>query len=97
MRTVHIEVVTKLGTDTCLNANLHFIAWRVKPCTIITIRGTIFVGAEREVTEYVAAWNKEGIEEHPKQRGVRWKFNPTTALHFGGVYVLLSKYGTQGR
>ena len=29
--------------------------------------------------EYVAVYYKEGIEEHPIQRGIRWKFNPPAA------------------
>ena len=89
MRAVHIEVVTKLDTDSCLNAIMRFIARRGKPSTIISDSGTNFVGAEREFAEYVAVWNKEGIEEHLIQRGVRWKFNPPAAPHFGRVWERL--------
>ena len=71
MRAVHIEVVPKLNTDSCLNAIMRFIARRGKPNTIISDNGTNFVGAEREFAEYVAEWNKEGIEEHLIQRGIR--------------------------
>ena len=86
MRVVHIEVVPKLETDSCLNAIMRFIARRGKPNTIISDSGTNFVGAERELAEYVAAWNKEGIEE---QRGIRWKFSPPAPLHFRGVWERL--------
>ena len=78
MRAVHIEVVPKLDTDSCLNAIMRFIARRGKTNTIISNNGTNFFGAEREFAEYVAASNKEGIEEHLIQRGIRWKFNPPT-------------------
>ena len=71
VRAVHIEVVPKLDTDSCLNAILRFIARRVKPSTIISDNGKSFVGAEREFAEYVAAWNKERIEEHLIQQGIR--------------------------
>ena len=76
MRAVHIEVVPKLDTDSCLNAIMRFIAGRGKPNTIISDNWKNFVRAEREFAEYAAAWNKEGIEEHLIQRGIRWKFNP---------------------
>ena len=89
MRTVHIEVEPKLDTDICLNAIMRFIARRGKPNTIISDNGTNFVGAEREFVDYVAAWNTEGIEEHLIQRGIRWKFNPPAAPHFGGVWERL--------
>ena len=85
MRAVHIEVVPKFDTDSCLNAIMRFIARIGKPRKIISDYGTNFVRAEREFDEYVAAWNKEGIEEHLIQRGIRWKFNPTAAPRFGGV------------
>ena len=86
MRAVYIEVVTKLDTDSCLNAIMRFIARRGKPSTIISDNGTNFVGAERGFAEYVAAWNKEGIEEHLVQRGIRW--NSTHPQH-----LTLEEYG----
>ena len=52
--------------------------------------GQIF-GVEREFAEYVASLNKEGIEEHLIQRGIRWKFNPPAAPHFGGVWERLAR------
>ena len=83
---MHIEVVPKLDTDSCLNAIMRFIARRGKPSTIIGDNGTNFVGAEREFAEYVAAWNKEGIGEHLVQLGTILKFNPPAEPHFGGVW-----------
>ena len=88
-RAVHIEVVHKVDTDSCLNAIVRFIARRGKPSTIISDNSTNFVGAEREFVEYVAGWNKEGIEEHLTQQGIRWKFNPPAAPHFGRVWEQL--------
>ena len=61
------------------------IARRGTRNTIISNNGTQFVGAEREFAEYVTAWNKEGIEGHLIQRGIRWKYNPPAAPHFGEV------------
>ncbi|XP_075256615.1 uncharacterized protein LOC142349088 [Convolutriloba macropyga] len=74
VRVVHIEGVPKLGTDSCLIAIIRFIAQRGKP-TIISNNGTNFVDAEQEFAEYVAAWNREGIEKHLIQKGIRWKFD----------------------
>ena len=95
MRAVHREVVRKLDTDCCLNAIMWFFARRGKPSTIISDNWTNFVGAEREFAEYVAAWNKEGIEEHLIQRGIGWKFNPPAAPHFGGVWERLVRSCTK--
>ena len=63
-RAVHIETVPKLDTDSCLNAIMQFLAQRSKPIKMISDNGTNFIGAEREFKEYVAAWNKERIEEN---------------------------------
>ena len=86
VRAVHIDIVQKLDTDSCLNAIMRFIARRGKPIKMISDNGTNFAGADREFKEYVAAWNKERIEEHLVQQGIRWKFNPPAAPHFGGVW-----------
>ena len=89
VRAVHIEIVPKLDTDCCLNAIMRFIARRGKPVKMISDNGTNFVGAEKELAEYIAAWNKRQIEEHLIQQGIRWKFNPPAAPHFRGVWERL--------
>ena len=89
LRVVHIEIVPKLDTDCCLNAIMWFIARRGKPVKMISDNGTNFIGAEKELAEYIAAWNKVRIEEHLIQQGIRWKFNPPAAPHFGGVWERL--------
>ena len=91
MRALHIEVVPDLDTDSCFNAIMRFIARRGKPNTIISDNGANFVRVERAFTEYVAAWNKEGIEHHLIQRGIRWKFNPPAAPHCGGGWERLAR------
>ena len=68
---------------------LRFIARRGKLVKMISDNGTNFVGAEKELAEYIAAWNKEQIEEHLIQQGIRWKFNPPAAPHFGGLWERL--------
>ena len=62
MRAVHIEVVPKLDTNSCLNAIMRFIARRRKSSTIISDNGTNFVGAEREFAEYVAHGKKKELQ-----------------------------------
>ena len=89
VRAVQIEVVPKIDTDSCLNAIIRFIARRGKPSSMISDNGTNFFEAEREFAQYVAAWNKERIEEHLIQQGIRWKFNPPAAPLFGGVWERL--------
>ena len=68
---------------------MRFIAQRGKPIKTISDNGTKFVGADWEIKEYVAAWKEERIEEHLVQQRIRWKFNPTAAPHFGGVWERL--------
>ena len=77
MRTMHIEVVPMLDTDSCLNAIMRSIARRGKPSTIISDNGTNFVGAKREFAEFVSAWNKGVIEQHRIQRGISKEVQPT--------------------
>ena len=71
VQAVHIETCSKVETDICLKAILRFIARRSKPVKMISDNGTNFVGAEKELAEYIAAWNKEQIEEHLIQQGIR--------------------------
>ncbi len=86
---VHIEVVQSLDTESCLAAMTRFIARRGKPKVIISDNGSNFVGAAREMKEFLATWKKDLIEEHKKQREIVWKFNPPGAPHFGGIWEIM--------
>ena len=89
VRAVHKKIAPKLDTDCCLNAIMRFIARRGKPVRMISNNETNFVGAEKKLAEYMAAWNKRQIEEDLIQQGIRWKFNAPAAPHFGGVWERL--------
>ena len=82
---MHIEIVPKLDIDSFLNAIMRFVARRGKPVKMISDTGTNFVGGEREFTEYIAAWNKERIEESMTQQGkrIRWNFRQPAAPDLG--------------
>ena len=56
---------------------------------MISDNGTNYVGAEKEMAEYIAAWNKQQIEERLIQQGIRWKFIPPAAPYIGGVWERL--------
>ena len=55
VRAVYTEIVLKLDTNCCPNAIMRFIARRGKPVKMISDNGTNFVGAEKELAEYIAA------------------------------------------
>ena len=61
-RAVHVEVVPSLEADACLAAITRFIARRGEPNIILSDNGTNFVGAAREMREWIEAWNQSDIE-----------------------------------
>ena len=85
-RAAHVEFVPSLEADACLAAITRFIARRGKPNTILSDSGTNFVGAAREMREWIEAWNQSDIEQSLAQKQIKWKFNPPCALHFEGVW-----------
>ena len=91
LRAVSPEVAPKLDTESCLNLLKQLIAGRGKSITITIFsdNGPIFVAAEQEFAGYVAAWNKEEMEEHIFHWGIRWKLKPTAKLHLRGEWELL--------
>ena len=52
----------------------------------ITNNGTNFIDSEWEFKKYIATWNKEIIEEHSVQQGIRWKCNPLALHPFEGKW-----------
>ena len=54
IRAVHIEIVPKLDSDSCLYAITRYIARPGKPRTIISDNGINFEGADKEMRAYIA-------------------------------------------
>ena len=88
-RAVHIEVVPSLEAETCLTAITRFIARRGKPATILSDNGTNFVGAAKEMRDCINAWNQSDIDNSLAKKDIKWKFNPSGAPHFGGIWERL--------
>lgn len=40
----------------------------------------------RELRESVQEWNNSKVQEFMRQKEIRWRFNPPTASHMGGVW-----------
>jgi len=79
-------VTQSLSTDSFLDAFRRFIGRRGKPSQVLSDNTGCFVGADRVLRESVAAWNQAAINEHFRQRGIQWVFNPPLASQFGGCY-----------
>ena len=66
-----------------------FISRRGPPKEIWSDRSTNFVGANRELRESIARWNKEKIDRQLQQKGIKWVFQPPAAPHASGVWERL--------
>ena len=69
VRAVHVEIVSSMSADSCLQAIFRFIARRGKPLVIGSDNGTNFVGADRELREMVDSWNTTHIESVAGDQG----------------------------
>ncbi|XP_071653077.1 uncharacterized protein [Temnothorax longispinosus] len=87
-RAVHLEVVSDLTTDAFLAAFRRFTSRRGLCEVLYSDRGTNFVGADKELRRFF----KAAIHDNPQwtnlltTEGVRWKFNPPSAPHMGGLW-----------
>ena len=53
--------------------------------------GTNLVGAVNELKELVSELDKDRIQQSTAYRGVKWRFNPPGAPHFGGAHEAMVK------
>ena len=51
--------------------------------------GTNFVATEKELLQNVLKWNHQSITESNVKKGVNWKFNPSSAPDYSGVWERL--------
>ena len=90
VKAVHLEVVSDLTTGAFIASLRRFIARRGKPSTSWSDHGTNFVGAAREIKEFIEFLEKQKmqdfISEFCSAQNIVWKFIPERAPHFGGLW-----------
>jgi hypothetical protein len=88
-RTIHLELVYSLSSDSCLMAVRRFVADRGHPETIYSDNGTNLVAAEKELHEGMKNLNSKLVTEEMIDRGINCKFSPPYGSHFGGIWERL--------
>ena len=88
-RAVHIEIVLKMDTSSCVMGIERFAARRGHPHTIWSGNGTNFVGADKELALCFANFDPDKVARTSASKGIKWKFNPPSAPHHGGSWERL--------
>jgi len=85
-RSVHLEVLHSMDTDSVINALRRFIARRGTPLKIWSDQGTNYVGCKNELARSVKQINNSRFYEFCNRQNIEWVFNPPYAPHMGGVF-----------
>lgn len=85
VKAVHIELVSDLTTPAFLACLDRFVARRGLCLSLYSDNGTNFVGASREIRNFIAN-NDAAIHHHLLQKQISWKFNCPSASNFGGLF-----------
>lgn len=85
-RAVHLEVAQSLSTDSFVLALKRFINRRGVPKEIMSDNGGNFVGAEKELKDWITCLDQNKIVECMTVRSITWRFNPPVASHRGGIW-----------
>ena len=63
-----------------------FCARRGIPSVIWSDNRTNFVPSEKELLLNINNWNQQLVSDALVKKGIKWKFNPPTATHHGGIW-----------
>ena len=88
-RAVHVDVVPSMDTSSCVMGVEGFVSRRGTPAMIWSDNGTNFIGAEKELCECIEKWNTFNIATELAHKGIKWRFNPPSAPHQGGIWERL--------
>ena len=86
---MHLELVESLSSESFINALLRFRARRGDPKEIYSDNGTNFIGASKEIKQWIKEWDREELSAAVKPMGIIWHFNPPEASHRGGIFESL--------
>jgi len=87
-KAVHLEVVSDYTAEAFLAAFRRFVSRRGLCREMFSDCGINFTGASRELREMFRASTADGrrIAQAAASDGIRWRFNPPAAPHFGGLW-----------
>lgn len=86
-KAVHLELVGDLSTAKFIQALRRFVSRRGLCTEIFSDNGRNFVGAANELRQLVrSSQHQQSIAEECASKGIRWRFNPPKASHFGGLW-----------
>ncbi|CAB0029299.1 unnamed protein product [Trichogramma brassicae] len=87
-KAVHLELVFKCDAPSFIAALKRFISRRGYLAEIWSDCGTNFVGADAELRAMFAQESElvKGVIRFSTNRGIKWRFNPPGAPHFGGLW-----------
>ena len=88
-RAVHVEIVPSKDASSCAMGVERFVSGRGTPAIIWSDVGINFVGAEKELRENIEKWNTINIAVELAHKGIKWRFNPPSAPHQGGIWERL--------
>lgn len=87
-RAVHLEAVSDYTAEVFLATFRRFVSRRGLCRELFSDCGTNFVGADSQLRALFKASGQEAtqITGRLAEEGVRWRFNPPSAPHFGGLW-----------
>ena len=88
-RAVHFEVVPSMDTSSCVMGIERFAARRDTPSVLWSDNGTNFIASDKELLQNVRSWKQQFLAESLVKKGMKWKFNPPSAPHYGGAWERL--------
>ena len=84
-RAVHVEIVPSMDASSCVMGVERFVSRRATPASMWSDNGTNFVGAEKELRENIEKWNAINSDVELAHKGIKWRCNPPSAPHQGGI------------
>ena len=89
-KAVHFECVSDKTTLGCMAAIRRFVSRRGCRSQVFSDNGTKFVGAVKEIQqlqEVLSNKHDNSLQSQGSALGIRWKFIPSRAPHFGSLWM----------
>ncbi|KHJ42945.1 Pao retrotransposon peptidase [Trichuris suis] len=87
IRAVYLDIAQSLSTEDFLLVLRRFVSLYGKPESVYPDNGRNFVGVARELRRAVQTLNgDDALKKYTASEGIRWKFQPANAPHFGGIH-----------